>query len=50
MHTTHTKTSYLLMGLAATPFLAFAGYVAWLVVPIVVREVVPEVVRAVTNS
>ncbi|HYK35847.1 hypothetical protein [Alloacidobacterium sp.] len=44
------RFSYLMMSLVVAPFLALAAYVAWLVVPIVVREVVPEVIRAVTNT
>jgi len=36
--------------LIATPFVAFAAYIAWLVIPIVVTEVVPAVVQAVTTS
>ncbi|MGA2356385.1 MAG: hypothetical protein ABSG02_17965 [Terriglobales bacterium] len=41
---------HIVVALIATPFLAFGAYVAWLVVPIVIREVVPTVVRAVINS
>ncbi|HSZ60527.1 MAG TPA: hypothetical protein VK828_01940 [Terriglobales bacterium] len=41
---------HVLIAAIATPFLAFGAYVAWLVVPIVIREVVPVVVRAVVNS
>ena len=43
------RFNYLITSLLLTPFVAFAAYIAWLVVPVVVREVVPEVVRAVTN-
>ena len=46
----HARFAYLLTILLAAPLLAFAAYIAWLVVPVVVREVVPEVVRAVTNT
>jgi TRAP-type mannitol/chloroaromatic compound transport system permease small subunit len=41
---------HVVMALIATPFLAFGAYVAWLVVPIVIREAVPVVIRAVINS
>ncbi|HEY4842436.1 MAG TPA: hypothetical protein VIH78_10745 [Terriglobales bacterium] len=44
------STRYVLLTAIAAPFLAFGAYVAWLVVPIVIREVVPEVIRAVINS
>ncbi len=40
------RPRHLVIALAALPFQAFGAYIAWLVVPIVVREVVPEVVRA----
>jgi hypothetical protein len=40
---------HIIIALAAAPILVFAGYVAWLVVPEVVREVVPAVVRAVNS-
>ena len=36
--------------LLGLPLLVFAAYVAALVVPVVIREVVPAVVRAVTDS
>ncbi len=36
--------------LFAAPVLALAGYVAWLVVPVVVREVVPVLVRTVSGA
>ena len=41
---------YLLTVLMATPFVAFAAYVAWLVVLVLIREVVPEVARTVINT
>lgn len=44
------RFNFLVMSLLLASFLAFAGYVAWLVVPVVVREVVPEVIRSVTNT
>jgi hypothetical protein len=37
----------ILIGVAA---LAFGAYVAWLVVPVIARAVVPEVVRIVTDA
>ncbi len=50
MNIAHIQFRYLIMSLLAAPFLALGAYIAWLVVPVVVREVVPEVVRAVTNT
>jgi hypothetical protein len=50
MHPIAARPNYLLLSLLATPFIAFAVYIAWLVVPVVVAAVVPEVVQAVTNS
>ncbi len=44
------STRHILIAALAAPFLAFGAYVASLVVPIVIREVVPAVVRAVINS
>lgn len=44
------STRHILLAAIAAPFLAFGAYVAWLVVPVVIREVVPSVVRAVINS
>ena len=38
------------IALAATPVAIFAAYIAWIVVPIVVAEVVPAVVRALTAN
>lgn len=49
MDAIHIRPRYLVMALMAAPFLAFGAYVAWLVVPVVIREVVPEVVRAVNG-
>jgi hypothetical protein len=45
-----TRPNYILWSFIAAPFVAFATYVAWLVVPAVVSEVVPAVVQAVTTS
>jgi len=50
MNAIHIRSSYLAMILIAAPFLAFGTYIAWLVVPVVMREVVPEVVRVVTGA
>jgi hypothetical protein len=50
MNAGFVRPSYLILSLIAAPFVALAAYVAWLVVPIVLEEVVPEVVRAVTTS
>jgi hypothetical protein len=44
------STRHILVALITAPFLAFGAYVAWLVVPTVIREVVPTVVRAVINN
>lgn len=44
------STRDVVLAVIAAPFLAFGAYVAWIVVPIVIREVVPSVVRAVINS
>ena len=49
MNTNHIQDGILLMAMTATAFLAFAAYVARLVVPVVIREVVPEVVRVVKD-
>jgi len=50
MNQTLTRPNYLLWSFAAAPFVLFAAYVAWLVVPAVVSVVVPAVVEAVTTS
>lgn len=47
---TNGNTHDLLWALLATPFAVFAGYIAYLVVPEVVRVVVPAAVRAVTGA
>ncbi len=41
------RPRHFVIALVAAPFLAFGAYIAWLVVPMIVREVVPEVMRAV---
>jgi hypothetical protein len=45
-----SRPRYIALSLIAAPFVAFAVYVAWIVVPIVVSEVVPAVVQSVTTS
>lgn len=40
----------LAIALISAPIVAFAAYIAWLVVPVVIREVVPEVIRAVKGA
>ena len=47
MNAVHPPIRNLLIALIAAPIVALAAYVTWLVVPVVIREVVPEVVRAV---
>jgi hypothetical protein len=44
------SSNYVILSMLAAPFVAFAVYVAWIVVPIVVSEVVPAIVQAVTTS
>jgi len=44
------RPNYLALSLIAAPFVIFAAHVAWLVVPIVLQQVVPEVVRTVIAS
>jgi hypothetical protein len=46
----HSRSRYVALSLLAAPFVAFAVYIAWIVVPIVVSEVVPAVVQSVTAS
>jgi cobalamin synthase len=55
MHTaipqsSYSRPNYILWPLIAAPFAAFAAYIAWIIVPIIVSEVVPAVVQAVTTS
>lgn len=38
------------VALAATPIAVLAAYIAWIVVPIIVAELVPAIVRAVTAN
>jgi len=49
MNAIHIQDGFLVMALIATAFLAFAAYVTRLVVPVVIREVVPQVVHAVKD-
>jgi hypothetical protein len=49
MNAIHVQDGFLLMAMVATAFLAFAAYVTRLAVPVVIREVVPEVVRVVKD-
>jgi hypothetical protein len=46
----NVDTHSMLWALVASPFVLFAGYVAYLVVPEVVRVVMPAVVRAVIGA
>jgi hypothetical protein len=50
MHSTAIRARDALLILLAAPFLAYGAYIAWLVVPIVIREVVPVVVRTVIEN
>ena len=47
MNANHIQDGFLLMAMIATSLLALAAYVTRLVVPVVIREATPEVVRAV---
>jgi len=49
MNAIDLQDGYLIIALIATAFLAFAAFVTRLVVPVVIREVVPEVVRVVKD-
>ena len=49
MNAIHIQDGFLLMAITATAFLSFAAYVTRLVVPVVIREAVPELVRAVKH-
>jgi hypothetical protein len=46
----YSRPRYVTMLLLPTPFVAFAAYVAWIVVPLVVTAVVPAVVQSVTAN
>ena len=50
MSAIETQDGYFVIALIATAFLAFTAYVTRLVVPVVIREVAPEVVRAVKDA
>jgi hypothetical protein len=45
-----SERRYLVWALIGTPVVVLAAYVAWLVVPEVIRVVVPAVVRSVTGA
>ena len=45
-----TRTQAIVLTAISLPFGVFAGYIAWLVIPQIVRVVVPTVVRAVTGT
>jgi len=47
---TNGNIHHLLWVLLGTPFVLFAGYIAYLVVPEVLRVVVPAVVRALMGA
>ena len=49
MNAIHIQDDFLLMATIGAALLAFAAYVTRLVVPVVIREVVPEVVHAVKD-
>ena len=46
----YNRPKYLVGSLIAAPVVAFAVYIAWIILPIIVTEVVPTVVQAVTTS
>jgi hypothetical protein len=46
----YKRPNYIVCSLLAAPIVAFAVYIAWIIVPIVVSEVIPAVVQAVTTS
>jgi len=50
MSAIYIRPQHLLMALIAVPTLAFGAYVAWPVVPVVIREVVPVVIRAIVSN
>jgi hypothetical protein len=50
MHPSLARPSVLVISMIAAPVVALAAYVAWIIVPVIVREVVPVVVRAVTTG
>jgi hypothetical protein len=50
MNIAYLRSHYVFISALAVPFVAFAIYVAWTVVPLIVSEVVPSVVQSVTTS
>lgn len=50
MHAIPIRPGYLAAVLIAAPITAFASYIAWLIVPIIFREVVVTVVRTVVGT
>lgn len=50
MQTAHSSSNKFAISMIAAPFVLFAIYVAWIVVPLVVTEIVPAVVRAVSAN
>jgi hypothetical protein len=50
MQTAHFSSNKFAISMIAAPFILFAIYVAWIVVPLVVTAVVPAVVRAITTN
>jgi hypothetical protein len=54
MHTAHPRSNYpsskYFVWVLVAPIVACAVYATWIVVPVVVSQVVPVVVRAVTTS
>jgi hypothetical protein len=44
------RSNYVLPLLIAAPFIAFAAYIAWNIVPMIVNEIVPVVAQAVATS
>jgi len=50
MYADRLSVRTILLTAVAVPIVAFSAYVAWIVVPVVIREVVPEVVRAVLEN
>jgi hypothetical protein len=46
----HVSLRSVMITLIAAPVLALAGYISWLVVPAVIKEVVPAVVKAVVTN
>jgi len=47
---TLSRPGKLALLLLASPIAIFAAYIAWLIVPVIVSEVVPAVVQSVASS